>query len=978
MSEASAAHHIRTPFFWFALTIGILLPGCFLIPIRIAFEVGATEKVLGWQAAEDGGTWTVQTVVAHGPAAQVLQPGDRILAIGGDSRAARIGPDWFLQGTLPGKSYRIQFARGGATREEQLPVTTGRNEAEVVWVIVYLLAAFAFYAASMTIALSKPEDPTGRHAFVVGVLCTLILLAFASAPAVGVLPGFWTWAALLMLSVSPLHFAFGYHFYAGVPVRMPSTPFWRRVGLATTIAGFSLWAPATAYNVVRAMQNQAALDLVFRQYPLFRFQEEILAPAQLVYKAAGVAAILAVVARNFRILPEGDQRRRLRWVTWGAVIGLGPIGVVALVTAVATAISPDPELARTLAFAKAFVSSLGMAIPITIGYAIVKHRVLGVDIALRLGVQYLLAKHSLSVILLLPLAGLVYTVASHPDLTVSELLFGGSAKFNLILIAVASLGLHYRRQLTALMDKRFFREAYDQEQVLLNLIESLKQVDSIQEISQLFSREIEAALHARRISVFYRDEPDRDFQLVHSSEGSGAVRRLSENSGIISALGTGSHAHNYAAIRKECPAEEAGWLDDLRIQLLVPVPGTSGKLLGVLMLGEKMSEEPYTGRDRKLLQAVAAQIGVVYENLSLRERVKKEQQVQEHVLAHLEERQVNLVKQCPKCGACYDSSAQKCEADGYDLTLSLPVERTVDGKYQLQRLIGRGGMGAVYEATDLRLNRTVAVKVMVGNLFGNSAALRRFAREAQASAKLDHRNIVRIFDFGELRGDGAYLVLEYVPGRTWRQELRQRGTFPTPYAAETLEQLLRGMEAAHRSGVVHRDLKPENILLSPVPGQAAPVVKILDFGLAKVREGGFADPKSQTMTGVMVGTFGYASPEQLNGESIDERTDIYAAGVLALETLTGEIGSRRHAYHTRMEALVPRRFALETLHEDHRKLAEILRKCVATDREARYRTAEEVRRVLVPLLRKCPPIPPPKAPTEAVTHADGETVSLGE
>jgi hypothetical protein len=952
----------RPLFFWIALGFGILLPCLFVIPVRVALVTRGAEKVIGWRAVERASGWFVESVDVRGPAAGALLPGDRIRGIDGDLRTARIGPDWLLQRIPPGQTYEIEFERQGEVRNRQLRLDTAVNETAAGWSIVYVLVAFAFYAASLTIALAKPQDPTAKHAFSVGSLCTLMLLAYASAPSIGVLPGFYTWAALLMASVSPLHFVSGFHFYAGVPVRIPADRFWRRVGAALTVCGLVLWAPAAFYNVVQAAQSETAVALVDRYYPLFRFYAHVLAPAQLVYKAVGAVAILGVVARNFRLRPEGDQRRRIRWLIWGAALGLSPIGLVALVTAIISILPGGQELGQTLAMAKAVASAMGVAIPITIGYAIVKHRVLGVDIAVRLGVRYLLARNVLRVILLLPILGIVLSVVSHPNVTVGELLFRG--KFNLLLIALASVGLAYRRPLAALVDKRFFREAYDQEQVLLHLIESLKSVDSIQDISRLFSGAIDSALHARRISVFYRAEFDRDFRLVHSSSGTDMVRHLPENSALISLLGAGNHAQHYMAVRKQCPEEERDWLDQLQLQLVVPVPGTDGKLLGVLMLGEKMSEEPYTGRDRKLLEAVAAQIGVVYENLSLRDRVKRQQQVQANVLAHLQQSDVNIVKECPQCGNCYDSAVEQCARDGAALMLTLPVERTIDGKYRLERLIGKGGMGAVYQAADLRLGRTVAVKVMIGSLFGNVVALRRFAREAQASAKLDHPNIVRIYDFGELHGDGAYLVLEYVPSKTWRHELHRLGVFRPPYAADAFDQLLSGLEAAHRGGVVHRDLKPENILISSLRAASPPLVKVLDFGLAKVREGGFLDPHSQTITGRMIGTWGYASPEQMMGEEVDERTDIYAVGVLALETLTGELGPRRHQLG--IEDLMGQRFAFKNIQQGHLGVRRVLAKCVASRREARYASVAEVRESLIPALRQCPAIP---VSTEAGTPA---------
>ena len=137
---------------------------------------------------------------------------------------------------------------------------------------------------------------------------------------------------------------------------------------------------------------------------------------------------------------------------------------------------------------------------------------------------------------------------------------------------------------------------------------------------------------------------------------------------------------------------------------------------------------------------------MVGENLRLRAQVGEAEHIQHDVLAHLDSRFANLLKECPSCGACFDSDVDRCEGDGTTLTLSLPVDRTIEGKYRLDRLIGRGGMGVVYEAHDLRLDRLVAVKLLNGRAFGQDQALRRFQREARAAARLAHPNIVRVFD----------------------------------------------------------------------------------------------------------------------------------------------------------------------------------------------------------------------------------------
>jgi len=178
----------------------------------------------------------------------------------------------------------------------------------------------------------------------------------------------------------------------------------------------------------------------------------------------------------------------------------------------------------------------------------------------------------------------------------------------------------------------------------------------------------------------------------------------------------------------------------------------------VLLLGARMSDEPYSTTDRRLLEGIAAQIGLVYENQHLRERVRLDADVRRDVLGRLEDQGVSLLKECPKCGACYDSTADRCEQDDAELMLTLPVERTLDGKYRLERALGRGGFGVVYEATDLRLQRQVAAKVMMGSSFGDVTALRRFEREARAAARIDHRHITRVYDYGAIGSGGAYAL----------------------------------------------------------------------------------------------------------------------------------------------------------------------------------------------------------------------------
>jgi serine/threonine protein kinase len=476
-----------------------------------------------------------------------------------------------------------------------------------------------------------------------------------------------------------------------------------------------------------------------------------------------------------------------------------------------------------------------------------------------------------------------------------------------------------------------------------------------------------------RLLVLFRSPGDRSLSVGYSSAGEEAEAiGIAADSPLVEDVARAPMVRARGDMVSRCPPHEVAWLERLQIELLVPITGIDRALFGLLLVGEKKSEEPYTSKDRNLLQMVASQVGAVCEVLALREQVGQQHRIQTEVLGRLDRQQINLVRECPTCGRCFDSTAERCSVDGDPLVLSLPVDRTLDGKYRLEKLIGRGGMGAVYEATDLRLNRQVAAKFVRTAALGSGPAQRRFVREAQACARLQHANIVRVYDFG-VAGETAYLVMEYVAGVTWRTQLVGAGVFPTSLAATLLDQVMDGMEFAHRAGVLHRDLKPENLLLcTPAPG-SAPQVKILDFGLAKVKEGSFVDPKSMTSQGVAMGTFGYMSPEQLFAEDVDERTDVYSIGVIALETLTGRLTIDGPGFHTTIENELLRRLVLPSTTDAQVRLARAIERALASRIALRYASMTEMRAELIPAIRECPEVPQVtsdiRAPTAPISTA---------
>ena len=214
--------------------------------------------------------------------------------------------------------------------------------------------------------------------------------------------------------------------------------------------------------------------------------------------------------------------------------------------------------------------------------------------------------------------------------------------------------------------------------------------------------------------------------------------------------------------------------------------------------------------------------------------------------------------------------------------LADPLPGTVlDRRYRIDAPIARGGMSTVYAGTDLRLDRRVAVKVMAPALAHDPAFTERFVREARTAARLSHPNAVAVFDQGAEQtpaGRVVFLVMELVAGSTLRDVLHRRGRLRPDEAVSVLEPVLAALAAAHRAGLVHRDVKPENVLVS-----ADGTVKVVDFGLARA----VAAPSTSTQAGMVLGTVAYVSPEQVSRGVSDARTDVYSAGVVLFELLTG-------------------------------------------------------------------------------------------
>jgi serine/threonine-protein kinase len=254
---------------------------------------------------------------------------------------------------------------------------------------------------------------------------------------------------------------------------------------------------------------------------------------------------------------------------------------------------------------------------------------------------------------------------------------------------------------------------------------------------------------------------------------------------------------------------------------------------------------------------------------------------------------------CPTCGRLFEADARTCPHDGAtlraDATIAAPAlsdplaGRVLDEKYRLDSRLGEGGMGTVYRATHLLIDRPVAVKVLHQRFVEDEAAQERFRREARAAGRLQHTNAVTVTDFGRTSDGCVYIVMELLEGRNLREVLAFESPLESGRAVVLMAQVAAAVEAAHESGVIHRDLKPANIFIVQ-PKNAPPLVKVLDFGIAKLAadSGNDSEQHALTLTGVMIGTPRYMSPEQCDGAHLTPAADVYSLGIILYEMLTGE------------------------------------------------------------------------------------------
>jgi hypothetical protein len=279
----------------------------------------------------------------------------------------------------------------------------------------------------------------------------------------------------------------------------------------------------------------------------------------------------------------------------------------------------------------------------------------------------------------------------------------------------------------------------------------------------------------------------------------------------------------------------------------------------------------------------------------------------------------------------------------------LSTGEIIDGKYRIVRLLGEGGMGAVYEGENTRIHRRVAIKVLHANVASQGEAVARFEREAQAAGRIGSDHIVEVLDLGALASGDRYLVMEYMDGEGLGERIKMRGRLTPQELQPIAHQLLIGLSAAHGAGIIHRDLKPDNVFLLKSRGGHADFVKLLDFGISKFNQLSGDSGFSMTRTGAVMGTPYYMAPEQAKGSrDLDHRVDLYAVGVILYEALTGQVPFNADTFNELLFKIVleePRPLGVVDPTIDP-GFAAIVTKAMARDPALRFQTAREFQEAL--------------------------------
>lgn len=638
--------------------------------------------------------------------------------------------------------------------------------------------------------------------------------------------------------------------------------------------------------------------------------------------AANVLIVVEGINR-YRVNLDANERRRIQIVVY---TGVPAVFAYALKTGIPILLGLLGRPVELPWLIEAVLQAIVLLPAFGLPYAVAVRHVFSPRTVLRRGLQYAFARRTLALLVVLPVIALGVSLVQQRDQSLS-MIVSGRPLFYLFFLAMLGVGLRYRVSAQRWLDQRFFRNEYDAREILVSLAGRVPYEADPRDLVKMVLTQIDSALHPETLAVLASGSP-------HGSNPSAAfepvamlradAQPLPGDSGVITLLRWSDKPlavfldDEQSPVARVPPADRE-WLAALHAALLVPIFAGGSEprpFVGLIALGQKRSEEPYTPEDRELLRGIAVQMGVALDLSRLR-------------------RQAGSSSIAPGATSGATPTFTPTVVVGGSGGSSIGVGALVDGKYRVDAVIGQGGMGAVFRAWDVRLERPVAIKVVRADLIADPDSRARFNRESKIVARLQHPSIVTVYDYGNLADGAAFLVMEFVPGEDLRHFLKREKRLEPARMSALMAGICGGVDIAHKSGIFHRDLKPENILL-PESGTGP---KVVDFGVAKLTSAGPGEGGTMSVVGTIVGTPAYMSPEQLRGEAVDARADVFSLGVMAYEMLTARLPYAGASLFDIGMKQVEGKVDLSGIESG---MASVIRQAISYEKEKRPSTAREL------------------------------------
>lgn len=652
-----------------------------------------------------------------------------------------------------------------------------------------------------------------------------------------------------------------------VPQRL--APFMVR---ASIVAGAFLVAANLALHVSPAWSWLRAFDAQLPNglFVLVVYGLTMLCLPALVWKAAHAHA---------------DERRRAVIFVGGLAAGIAPTVAVAALGSVWPAL--DEYVSLHLASVSLVLYAFLLSTPLTTGYAVLVERVLEVRALAGQTLRYLLAKTSLTLLVVVPLAAAGAAAYAHRHLTLAELASQGTVRSFLALAAVGLGAAALRAPLMAAVDRACFRHDADHPALIERFAMVCRQSRSLEDLERALAACGASAFAAERAVLLWSPGHRLDFLPV-----SGAARPLAHDAVLVGALEhVGSallcNLESLTAPVHLLPRDERQWLADHDIGIVGAISNQQGTAIGLVGFGRKRSGLAYGDDDRAFMSALTAAASAIVGDASLGWRPHGAE-----TEAGDPQGDAGHAVECRACGAVVRAEVTRCPRGCAGPLVPAAVPWLAFGKFRVEARIGAGGMGVVYRATDISLDRAVALKTLP---LVNPEGARRLRNEARAMAAVQHPNLAVVYAVETWRGTPV-LIVEYLPGGTLADRLRG-GALPVGEALGLVRVLAGVLEALHAAGLVHRDIKPSNIAFD-----ASGTPKVLDFGLSYVLDvaprGESAAASTDTefddgrfrasaMSVWGCGTPLYVAPEVIDGAPPDPATDIWSVSVVLYECLAG-------------------------------------------------------------------------------------------